>query len=291
MENVANDPVMTDEEWARGLASGQILNILFPYQNYQSSNQGLGYNNTQLIQNNSYPNSQNFEEAYHDLIAARQLPLMTTRDIDPTTIDINSVTHTYKEMTKQSEALYETLKRLQEQKIKVKDTQTSLSSKHEVFNFLMGSFDHAMKEAIARNCMEYQTMLNDICNDWFAANANETQEAMTKLSDLEDQLKIFRDLIILGTKEMKKDSGTSESSDQTKKLCPICFEKEVNMCCVPCGHTVCSECKTKCRIPCHAARAVPTYRALSRYTSPSKVSFQSSRNTRSARSCTGISCL
>ena len=27
-----------------------------------------------------------------------------------------------------------------------------------------------------------------------------------------------------------------------KKICPICFENETDMCAIPCGHTCCSAC-------------------------------------------------
>ena len=34
----------------------------------------------------------------------------------------------------------------------------------------------------------------------------------------------------------------NKNNDENKKLCSICFENEVNICLIPCGHTICDKC-------------------------------------------------
>jgi hypothetical protein len=36
-----------------------------------------------------------------------------------------------------------------------------------------------------------------------------------------------------------------KEEDKQKKMCPVCFDNEVNTALVPCGHTYCSYCINK----------------------------------------------
>lgn len=51
--------------------------------------------------------------------------------------------------------------------------------------------------------------------------------------------------------------GVVDPERVDKKLCPVCFDREVDTCCVPCGHTVCTRCSSRMpqRAPCPTCRA------------------------------------
>jgi len=55
---------------------------------------------------------------------------------------------------------------------------------------------------------------------------------------IENKIAEFRNLFIF---IINKILRTNEINDN-KKLCPICFENEVDMCINPCGHTLCNRC-------------------------------------------------
>lgn len=55
---------------------------------------------------------------------------------------------------------------------------------------------------------------------------------------IENKIAEFRNLFIFIINKILK---TNEINDN-KKLCPICFENEVDMCINPCGHTLCNRC-------------------------------------------------
>jgi late competence protein required for DNA uptake (superfamily II DNA/RNA helicase) len=54
--------------------------------------------------------------------------------------------------------------------------------------------------------------------------------------DISRKLNGLRKLILTGVKDMVKPE------DVNKKMCPVCFEREVNTVLLPCGHTYCKEC-------------------------------------------------
>jgi len=57
------------------------------------------------------------------------------------------------------------------------------------------------------------------------------------INDLELKICNYRKLFILTI-----NSITNTTEIINKKLCPICFNNEVDMCASPCGHTCCNEC-------------------------------------------------
>ena len=56
------------------------------------------------------------------------------------------------------------------------------------------------------------------------------------INDNELKLIAYRKLFIKTTNEIINNEKIS------KNMCPICFENEINMCAIPCGHTCCNEC-------------------------------------------------
>jgi hypothetical protein len=68
----------------------------------------------------------------------------------------------------------------------------------------------------------------------------------------------FAEVNLLSIKEYMSLSVKSLIPDGQAKanMCPICYEKEVNRCCVPCGHTLCSTCSDKAGTSCVTCRAL-----------------------------------
>jgi hypothetical protein len=70
-------------------------------------------------------------------------------------------------------------------------------------------------------------------NEYYTTTRNKLTEDIEKQ---EIKLLAYRNLFINTTKEIIPLEKTS------KNTCPICFENEINMCAIPCGHTCCNEC-------------------------------------------------
>ena len=70
-------------------------------------------------------------------------------------------------------------------------------------------------------------------NEYYIINKNNLTENIEKQ---EIKLLAYRNLFINTTKEIIPLEKIS------KNICPICFDNEINMCAVPCGHTCCNEC-------------------------------------------------
>jgi|LakMenEpi03Aug12_release.lakeMendotaPanAssembly.Ray.scaffolds.fasta_scaffold23778_8 hypothetical protein len=70
-------------------------------------------------------------------------------------------------------------------------------------------------------------------NEYYLINKNKIIE---DVETQEIKLLAYRNLFINTTKEIIPLEKT------TKNICPICFENEINMCAIPCGHTCCNEC-------------------------------------------------
>jgi hypothetical protein len=70
-------------------------------------------------------------------------------------------------------------------------------------------------------------------NEYYLINKNKLTE---DIENQEIKLLAYRNLFINTTKEIIPIEKI------TKNICPICFENEINMCAIPCGHTCCNEC-------------------------------------------------
>ena len=57
-----------------------------------------------------------------------------------------------------------------------------------------------------------------------------------KLDDTSRKLNLIRETITKGIQ------GIVKADDMVKKMCPVCFDREVNTVLVPCGHTYCNGC-------------------------------------------------
>jgi hypothetical protein len=57
-----------------------------------------------------------------------------------------------------------------------------------------------------------------------------------QLNGLSTKLNHLREIISVGIEDLIK------SDDMNKKVCPVCFDREVNTVLIPCGHTYCEGC-------------------------------------------------
>jgi hypothetical protein len=85
--------------------------------------------------------------------------------------------------------------------------------------------------------IKYIELFKKYFDNWINEYHSIEKEKLEKeISEQEEELASFRKLFINTTKEIIK------TEKNNKNICPICFENEINMCAVPCGHTCCDDC-------------------------------------------------
>jgi hypothetical protein len=93
-----------------------------------------------------------------------------------------------------------------------------------------------MNEHIINYIELFKIYVDKWINEYYIKTKNNLLEDIEKQ---EIKLIAYRNLFINTTKEIIPLEKVS------KNICPICFENEINMCAIPCGHTCCNECVLK----------------------------------------------
>ena len=71
--------------------------------------------------------------------------------------------------------------------------------------------------------------------------------AMTaQLSKLTDEVQVLHAILTVAHQALRPaDEEIADPAGARRKTCPICFDQEVDTCCVPCGHTLCATCSDR----------------------------------------------
>jgi len=97
-------------------------------------------------------------------------------------------------------------------------------------------YDQDGLEEILRTQVPFLESVTKVVNEKSHALDVKREELETERDDIERKLNALRKLITTGIHDLVK------AEDVQKKMCPVCFDKEVNMVYVPCGHTYCNGC-------------------------------------------------
>jgi hypothetical protein len=103
----------------------------------------------------------------------------------------------------------------------------------------------------------------DFKKNYITAEEKAIKELRQQEESAQNTLTILREALVKGAKLMaNKDEPMPQSN-----TCPICFEKEINRVCVPCGHTLCSSCEFSVAEKCATCRryvdmCIPIYFSL-----------------------------
>jgi hypothetical protein len=155
------------------------------------------------------------------------------------------IINTYNNLKEQLNKHKDSFERLEEQRIKFQVYQNKLIINHaEIVNIcsVNESYEESKEDLEIRKATEefidYEAKMKEIYNNWLKNYYNPT---ILKLNNNIDELELricnFRKLFIMTVNEI-----TNTTDILNKKLCPICFTNEVDMCAYPCGHTCCNNC-------------------------------------------------
>jgi hypothetical protein len=82
----------------------------------------------------------------------------------------------------------------------------------------------------------YSNLMETLGTEWEQSVLEEKGTLYSEIDTYETQLSSIRQLILLSIND------TIDINKINKMTCPVCFNQEVSVCLVPCGHTLCQEC-------------------------------------------------
>jgi len=84
----------------------------------------------------------------------------------------------------------------------------------------------------------YDNLIKELYNKWLENYyKSKIIEIDRNIDNIETKISNFRKLFIYIFNDLN-----ANSDNVAKKICPICFENEVDMSAIPCGHTCCNKC-------------------------------------------------
>jgi len=226
------------------------------------SGQGYGYSaGTFDISGTFHDTRAELDDAYENLLASRETSIIpgsldgktfTEEDILcntnlQTETLFRSLNNKYKEKSKVIESYSDNIQALQEAAVKI---ESSLQIIKDTCNL-------HYTDGIEIIQGKYGSMPSDIRNaniSIIKAIQEKKHSLEMETEDIARKLNILRKLILTGVNEIVK------ADDSQKKMCPVCFDSEVCMAYVPCGHTYCKGCSElertrkcpQCRAPINA---------------------------------------
>jgi hypothetical protein len=180
------------------------------------------------------------ESAYQSILAERDaglVPLEGAKPLSEEDILCNTNLQTATLFKKLSEKFNQVIKELET----VNDTKKELGdcivklekSIQRIKGICFGQND---VEEIVKCQLPFLNSINKSTNEKNITLDVRRQELEKEKDDLSRKLNALRKLITTGIHDLVKPE------DVQKKMCPVCFDKEVNMVYVPCGHTYCNGC-------------------------------------------------
>ena len=139
-------------------------------------------------------------------------------------------------------------KNLMEQRKAVTEMLTNKQVEKEELGKAASDLRQAIKDWHIKVCRKAKFNFEDLQDTIDATTAGtfeatqaydtEIERLQSDLAKLDTRLNILRNAICVGLDEVKA------KSEEKTNLCAICFENEVSLVAVPCGHTVCKGCAT-----------------------------------------------
>jgi hypothetical protein len=201
-------------------------------------------NRIEVFQNYSSPNQVDpLENAYQGLLERRSNLLIPIADekISITEDDLlinknlqtsalfNRLNDEFKQKQKTLEEYNTNLQTIQESHYKITKEIDSLRKVY--MSTIVDKVDtlNSVEEVMKDYFKKTNPVISDLLRNKIAVLEGEIDNISNKLNAL-------RALIVTGVNQIVKPE------DKEKKMCPVCFDNEVNTALVPCGHTYCKGC-------------------------------------------------
>ena len=165
------------------------------------------------------------------------LPRVNASDLRKEVVDVGRVVSQYGCLQAELEVRRRASEALDAQVARVVSMEQDLLRNQAEFVAMV--FDATMPDDIVAARLAIDRHYKNAAAEWLAAAGERSRIAHLETEVIADEAAVMRAAILMGAREMVKPESLE------KKMCPICFDAEVDMCYVPCGHTVCSACSVK----------------------------------------------
>lgn len=201
-------------------------------------------NRIEVFANYSRPDSvPSLEDAYQGLLDQRKNKVISVSENIPDISEDDLL------VTKnlQTAALFNRLnEEFKQKQLKLDDYNEQLKNVHDTPNKIETHMEVLKKVYMSNKVSNVDTLniLNDQVKKFFNDVNSEISDIIRqKIMELEGEIEnisrkliSLRSLILTGVNEIMKPENVE------KKMCSVCFDNEINMALVPCGHTFCKGC-------------------------------------------------
>lgn len=166
-------------------------------------------------------------------ITAKVKPLETC------SLDAEKLACTYREHQLQHKTLKEHYDSMVKRREEMNHLYTQMVTQASLLNQVYDKFpqvDPGDKQETIDSFRQYEAHCKNLTDNIIHALDKELQEYVSQLDILEANMACMRKCINLGMELMVKDK------DINRNTCPVCYDADVNMVLIPCGHTACSQC-------------------------------------------------
>lgn len=204
-----------------------------------------GYNNRiEVFQNYMGENQINpLENAYQGLLEQRNTLLIPVADEKVSITEDDLLVN----KNLQTSALFNRLNDEFKQKQKtLEEYNTNLQTIQESHYKITREIDSIRKVYMSTTVEEVDNLnlVYEKLNEYFKQTNPGVSDTLRKkiatlegeIDNISNKLNALRSLIVTGVNQIVKPE------DKEKKMCPVCFDNEVNTALVPCGHTYCKGC-------------------------------------------------
>ena len=181
------------------------------------------------------------ESAYQSILAERDEalePLEGAKPLSEEDILCNTNLQTaalFKRLSEKSTETMRELENVNETKKSLNDSLLKLESSLQNIKTICYTNEERLDE-VKKNQSAFLDPVNILVQEKTHLLDLRREELEKERDDLSRKLNALRKVITTGIHDLVKPE------DLQKKMCPVCFDKEVNMVYVPCGHTYCNGC-------------------------------------------------
>jgi hypothetical protein len=143
----------------------------------------------------------------------------------------------FRSLTEKTIALHKKVKLLYQDESDIKEIINKLHSQASSFKGHCMNYIPELIDEFQDSHSEFYKKSVDIQSKIMYQIVKQRNVLEVELDKLSIKLNALRTIILAGISEL-----VDTESANNKKMCPICFDREVDMVMVPCGHTLCNGC-------------------------------------------------
>jgi DNA repair exonuclease SbcCD ATPase subunit len=128
-----------------------------------------------------------------------------------------------------------TLEEYNRQLERVRESSLKISSMIDELKkiYIVHQYDSTSINKLSENILSYFKETNPKVTEIIEKNISKVE---SEVYDISNKLNGLRNIIVTGVNELVKPES------KEKKICSVCFDKEVDTALIPCGHTYCKVC-------------------------------------------------